>query len=387
MSNKVSKTVTDQELNAIMYIESAGKPNAAARTSSARGLFQFLKATWRDTVKRHRPDVFKKYTYEKLLEMRTSNPGFSIEMGARFTEDNRKAIGSGASLGDLYLAHFFGAGTAKAVFRADPTVSVERVASKEAVNANPSILRGKTCGDVRRWASSKMVSASNRAGDYVGKYYDGPFVIPTGLAAIEDAADPVKVDEEDERPGLAEGGDARLWDNQQQLKTMNYNPGGLDGVWGGGTAGAMTGFLNDRGRTDINAPTSWEEYQRDYESIDAEIDKAERERFRRYVTKERAEADPDTVERVAPEIVPAKRNLWTIIGGFFTALGSTIYKGFEWLMGYQDQAERFGIMGYIDRVPTWVWMGLGTAAVGVAVFFAIRTVKGIEKPVTTGERM
>lgn len=389
MTNTVSKTVTDQELNAIMYIESAGKPEARARTSTAAGLGQFLKATWRDTVKKHRPDVFKAIPNGSLLVMRTKNPSFMIEMLARFTEDNRRTIGATSSLGDLYLAHFFGAGTAKAVFRAEPSLSVERVASRAAVIANPSILSGKTCGQVRAWAASKMAKASKSAGDYVAKYYQGRFELPMGAMAeaeIEKLNHEEMSSREVLRPGLKPNGDAKLYDNQLQLKSMNYNPGGLDGMWGGGTSGALSGLLGDRG-SDVVIPKNWQQYNKDYDRIDAEVDLAESQGFRRPVTKEREEADPATVERVAPEIVPAKRGLWTTIAGFFTALGSTVYKGVEWLMGYQDQAERWGVMYYVDKVPTFVWLALGTTAVGAVIFFTLRTVRGIEKPVTTGERM
>lgn len=389
MSNKVSKYVTDQELNAIMWIESSGNPNARAGTSTATGLFQFLKGTWRDTVKKHRPDVFKRFTNGALLSMRT-HPSFAIEMGARFTEDNRKTIGTNSSLGDLYLAHFLGSGDARKLFKADPATPVSTLVSPNVIAANRSIMAGKTAGQVRAWAAGRMKSATAKAADYVSKYYTGPYVIP--VTAISDEVDvdpalPVHVEEDQAqaRPGLVERGDARLYDNQAQLKSMNYNPGGLDGVWGGGVSGAMSAFFTDRGLS--NSPNEWHEYDRNYESIDAEIDKAEAEKFRRPVTKAREEADPEVVERVAPEIVPAKRSLWTTIGGFFTALGTTVYKGVEWLMGYQDQAERWGIMYYIDRVPTFVWMLLGTVAVGAVVFFTLRTVRGIEKPVTTGERM
>lgn len=384
MTNTVSRTVPDETLNAIMYIESAGNPNAKARTSTASGLGQFLKATWRDTVKKHRPNVFANYSDSDLLALRF-NPSFAIEMLARFTEDNLRLVGANASPGDLYLAHFLGAGDAKKIYRADPERPVSSLLASGPIKANPSILRGKTAGDVRKWAASKMDGASRRAGDYVRKFYKGNFAMPGTEMSSRNRID-VETVAEEMRPGLKSGGDARLYDNQAQLKSMNYNPGGLDGVWGGGTSGAIAAFLNDY-NPNIAVPTSWKAYDQNYSAIDAVIDEAEAERFRRPVTEEREDADPDTVERVAQEIIPAKRNLWTIVSGFFAALGSTVYKGFEWLMGYQDEAERFGVMNYIDKVPTFVWLGLGTAAVGAAVFFAIRTVKGIEKPVTTGERM
>lgn len=230
-----------------------------------------------------------------------------------------------------------------------------------------------------------------QAGHEAGQRYPAPDAdwVEAQRCVFTSAPSPVyhaAAAQEDPRPGMAAHGDARLYDNQVQLKLMNYNPGGFDGLWGGGTAGALAGFFNDYAR-DEAVPLQWQDYTANYERIDSLIDKAVDEGFRRPVTEARAAADPKVVERVAPEIVPAKRGLWATISGFFTALGTTIYKGGEWLLGYQDQAERFGIMGYIDKVPPFVWFALGTAAIGAVVFFTLRTVRGIEKPVTTGERM
>lgn len=387
MTNTVSNIVSDQTLNAIIYIESAGNPGARAKTSTATGLGQFLKGTWRDTVRRHRPDVFRAYPDSRLLALRT-NASFSIEMLARFTEDNLKVIGRNATPGDLYLAHFLGSGDAKKLYRADPSTPVSTFLSAGPINANPSILRGKTAGQVRKWADDKMVKAAARASNYVAKYYTGPFEVHGEAAKPSDREriDGDAVENVTNRPGLKSGGDARLYDTQTQLRAMNYNPGGLDGVWGGGTAGAIAAFLNDYDPS-TPVPTTWQAYDRTYETLDALVDRAEAERFVRPVTKGREEADPKVVESVAPEIVPAKRGFWASIAAFFSAVGTTVYQGFQWLLGYRDEANEWGLMYYLDKVPSFVWFALGSAVLGFVVFTAIRTVRGIEKPVTTGERM
>lgn len=393
MSNRVNPIVTDQELNAIMWIESSGNPEATVATSSAEGLGQFLKGTWREEVQQHRPDVFKALPDTKLLAMRRKNPSFMIEILGHFTADNRKAIGPGASLGDLYLAHFLGLGAARGFYRADPNTPVDQIltgkAGRAAIQANRKILAGKTAGQVRVWAAGRMSSASKKAGDYVGKYYKGKFVLDTasmGLVSL-----PAEVEAEEEvfaeiRPGLVKGGDVRLYDNQQQLKGMNYNPGTLDGVWGGGTSGALTAFLTDYA-PEVIGPNKWEDYRANYAELDALIDKAEREHFVRPVTKARQEAAPEVVEKVAPEIVDAKQSKWAGVTAFFGAVGTSIVSAFNWLMGYKDEASEWGIMYYLDRVPTFVWYAAGSALLGFVLYKAIRTVKGIEKPVTTGERM
>lgn len=167
----VSKTVSDETLNCIITIESAGKVEAKAATSSALGLGQFLDATWLGEVKTHRPDVMAHNSRAAVLKMRT-NAAFAIEILARFTEDNQRIVGMNCTGGDLYLAHFLGAGAAQHVFRAAPSAPVEPLVGPDAVRANESILRGKTCGQVRAWAAKRMAQSSGHA--WVAKYYGKP---------------------------------------------------------------------------------------------------------------------------------------------------------------------------------------------------------------------
>ena len=167
----VSETVSDETLNCVITIESNGRPAVKAKTSSATGLGQFIDATWLNTVKKHRPDIFAANSKAEVLAMRT-DPSFSIEMLARFTEDNQRIVGMKCSGGDLYLAHFLGAGAAQHVYVADPSTPVELLVSAGAVKANENILRGKTAGQVRAWAAKKMLAAGGHA--WVAKYYDEP---------------------------------------------------------------------------------------------------------------------------------------------------------------------------------------------------------------------
>ena len=109
MTNTVSRIISDDTLSRAVQIESAGNAKARAVTSSATGLFQFLDATWRDTVRKHRPDWLTGNTDAGLLAMRL-DPVRSIEIGARFWEDNARIVGPGWTDGDLYLAHFAGPG-------------------------------------------------------------------------------------------------------------------------------------------------------------------------------------------------------------------------------------------------------------------------------------
>jgi hypothetical protein len=174
MANTVSRMLSDDTLNRIIQIESAGKPHARAGTSSAAGLGQFITATWLGTVKKHRPELLRQHPQADVVAMRVgpTTTALQLEMLARFTEDNARALGAGFRDGDLYLAHFLGLGDARKLFRADPGTMAASVVTAAAVRANQSILAGKTCGEVRAWAQRSMEQRWDKAGrpDWVKQY-------------------------------------------------------------------------------------------------------------------------------------------------------------------------------------------------------------------------
>ncbi|GIU66042.1 transglycosylase SLT domain-containing protein [Candidatus Phycosocius spiralis] len=123
-----------QFLLATAVRESALNPKAEAKTSSATGLFQFLDSTWLATLKRHgakhglgaeasqidisqdgRPSVNDRALKRALLDLRY-DPKISALMAAEFAGDNadylRARTGQEPEAGDLYAAHFLGAGGA-----------------------------------------------------------------------------------------------------------------------------------------------------------------------------------------------------------------------------------------------------------------------------------
>lgn len=178
MTNTVSETVSDETLNCIITIESAGRLTAKAGTSTALGLGQFLNKTWLAVVEKHRPDLMQGRSQAQVLALRT-DPAIAVELLARFTEDNQRIVGMNCTGGDLYLAHFLGAGAAQKLFHAAPAASVEPLVGDAAVKANESILRGKTCSQVRAWAAKRMAQSSGHA--WVAKYYEPP--APEQMAA------------------------------------------------------------------------------------------------------------------------------------------------------------------------------------------------------------
>lgn len=174
MSNRVSTTISDDTLNRIIQIESAGVPSAKAATSSATGLGQQLNATWLTLVNKYRPDWWKGRNKDQVLNLR-KNPTLNIELLARLTEENARIVGSTTG-GDLYLAHFLGPADAKDFFRANPATKATSLVSDAVVRANRSIMlnkdgTSKTAGEVRAWAQRKMSRPPDA--NWVNKFYTG----------------------------------------------------------------------------------------------------------------------------------------------------------------------------------------------------------------------
>jgi hypothetical protein len=115
-------------------VESAMNPAARARTSSATGLYQFIDSTWLDTMRRHgerfglgevsarigidaqgRAAIADPAGRAAVLALR-SDPQIASFMAAGLAEDNRAhlapILGREPDHGELYLAHFLGAGGA-----------------------------------------------------------------------------------------------------------------------------------------------------------------------------------------------------------------------------------------------------------------------------------
>jgi hypothetical protein len=111
-------------------LESGLNPTAAARTSSARGLYQFLDQTWLATVSKHgaenglgwaasaitrnsrgRYTVTDPQLRQTIMNLR-NDPTAASSMAAAFASDNRdyltQRLGRPVQAIDLYLAHFLG---------------------------------------------------------------------------------------------------------------------------------------------------------------------------------------------------------------------------------------------------------------------------------------
>ncbi|MGI8390546.1 transglycosylase SLT domain-containing protein [Brucella anthropi] len=135
---------------AIGHIESGLNANAKASTSSASGVFQLIDRTG------------KQYGVTNPFDADQN-----IDAGVRLTRDNinglRGATGREPTPGEIYLAHFSGLGTAQKLAATPDDAPASDVFSAAAIKANPSILAGKSAGEVKAWAERKMAKAMGQS--------------------------------------------------------------------------------------------------------------------------------------------------------------------------------------------------------------------------------
>ena len=133
-------------------IESADRPYVKAPTSSASGLYQFIRSTWIGEG--------GKWGANRALAFGGLRPSVEEQLARAksFTAKNAAYLRSKdipINRASLYAAHFFGPLTAAKVIGAEVTARADLIAGKAATNANPSILRGKTVGEFLSWLHRK----------------------------------------------------------------------------------------------------------------------------------------------------------------------------------------------------------------------------------------
>jgi hypothetical protein len=136
----------------LAQIESGNRPYVKAPTSSASGLYQFVRATWIGEGGTWGSDMTQAFGGLKPSEEE------QLERAKSYTEKNvaaLKASGIPINKASLYAAHFFGAATAAKVIGSEVTARADEIAGDAATNANPSILRGKTVGQFLSWLHTK----------------------------------------------------------------------------------------------------------------------------------------------------------------------------------------------------------------------------------------
>src|SRR5271163_3094399 len=162
-----------QYLLATAQVESGLNPQAGASTSSARGLFQFIDQTWLATLKQSGAALgYGQYAaaitktasghYQvtdpamrsQILKLR-NDPMANAAMAGAFTQANAtllsEKLGRSPSEGELYIAHFLGAGGAARLISAaagDPNASAASH-FPVAARANSSIFYDRATGEAR----------------------------------------------------------------------------------------------------------------------------------------------------------------------------------------------------------------------------------------------
>ncbi|MGE6693365.1 hypothetical protein ACQKE8_13080 [Sphingobium limneticum] len=133
-------------------IESGDQPYVQAKTSSASGLYQFIRSTWIGEGGKWGPSLRPAFG-----GLRPS-PAEQLTRAKTFTGKNASYLrGRGVPINraTLYAAHFLGAVTAGSILAADKTARADLIAGKGATDANPSILKNKTVADFIDWLRQK----------------------------------------------------------------------------------------------------------------------------------------------------------------------------------------------------------------------------------------
>ncbi len=126
-------------------LESGGRADAKATTSSATGLHQFTDKAWLNTVKSAKPAWANGLTDAQVLALRT-DPDKSTEMVRVLDNENATRL-QGAkqpvTVHNLYAAHHFGSGRAIDFAKAGDNVLMNNILTPAQIKAN-SYLDGKT---------------------------------------------------------------------------------------------------------------------------------------------------------------------------------------------------------------------------------------------------
>ncbi len=182
--------------------ESRFNPTAKASTSSATGMFQFLEQTWLGMIKNEGPKVglvqeaaaisgengrfgvADSGMRQKILALR-EDPSVSAMMAGAFAARNgqnlQQSLGRKATEGELYVAHFMGAGGARDLIQLAQANPDAKAAShfKEAAGANRSVFFDK---------SGRARSASEVYANLTGAFSQNTLLAPQQTAATSDKA-------------------------------------------------------------------------------------------------------------------------------------------------------------------------------------------------------
>ncbi|OAS26283.1 phage tail length tape measure family protein [Methylobacterium platani] len=156
--------VSGDFVSAMINVESRGDASARNSRSSATGLGQFITETWDRLFKKTFPERASGMSDPEIAARRT-NRDDSIALIKVYAEENQRALekaGLDTSNRNQYLAWFAGAQGAIKLLRADPGTDATSLLGQQAAKANPTIIPGKSAGDVINWADRTI--NKNQAG-------------------------------------------------------------------------------------------------------------------------------------------------------------------------------------------------------------------------------
>lgn len=133
-------------------IESGDRPYVQAESSSASGLYQFIRGTWQGEGGQWGPTLRPAFGGLKptVSEQLARAKSFTAK-NADYLQSRGVPINSAS----LYAAHFLGAVTAGSILAANKAARADEIAGSAATAANPSILRDKTVADFIDWLRRK----------------------------------------------------------------------------------------------------------------------------------------------------------------------------------------------------------------------------------------
>lgn len=148
----VTSEIPDDYWPLLAQIESGTRPYVKAPTSSASGLFQFIKSTWMGEGGAWGNDMSQAFGGLRPTEeeQRMRAKSFTAKNAAYLAKH-----GIPINKASLYAAHFLGPITAVQIIGADVGQRADLMAGPAATKANRSILEGKTVGEFFSWLHKK----------------------------------------------------------------------------------------------------------------------------------------------------------------------------------------------------------------------------------------
>lgn len=138
-------------LSTLARIESNNQLFAKARTSSASGLYQMIRATWVALGGKWGDNPAK--AFGGLLPTVQEQAARARELAEQDATTLRRH-GVPVSSSTLYAAHFLGLPTALAVLKAEPHAALEPLVGRAVVMANP-FLEGLSVEGFRHWLGGR----------------------------------------------------------------------------------------------------------------------------------------------------------------------------------------------------------------------------------------